>query len=209
MLKSQWLLYLWPGLPDLWRHGSWSGLALAGGFAALLNLTLAVSFIWTGWIGAEMRWMAWLALAICCAYATWSAQCAAQRPAEAAEGLFSRVQSEYLQGNWFAAEKLLSQLMQQNCQDVDAQLMLASLYRHTARLPEAEQALGRLSRLEGCEKWTLEIHRERQLLAARQDEPAANPAVTARRITTADPQASSALTSAPPSTSQSFTNRAA
>ena len=44
--------------------------------------------------------------------------------------------------------------------DVDAHLLLASLLRHTKRLNEAREQLQRLERLDGAEKWQMEIGRE-------------------------------------------------
>jgi cytochrome c-type biogenesis protein CcmH/NrfG len=82
----------------------------------------------------------------------------------AAEDLFRRAQSEYLNGNWIAAEQLLTQLVRSNPQDVDAQLMLASLLRRTGQLTEASQRLRKLEATDGAEKWRDEIKRERQLL---------------------------------------------
>jgi hypothetical protein len=59
--------------------------------------------------------------------------------------------------------------------------MLATLLRHTGRLEEAVEHLDRLQRMEGSEKWGLEIQRERELLAnplRRNTLPNGQPAVT-------------------------------
>jgi hypothetical protein len=53
--------------------------------------------------------------------------------------------------------------------------MLATLLRHTSRFDEATKQLNRLQRLEGCEKWALEIGREREWLRAARSETAASP----------------------------------
>ena len=51
MCRMPWCFYLWPGLPQMWLYGSWSGLAVALGAAAMLDVLLLVSFGWTELIG--------------------------------------------------------------------------------------------------------------------------------------------------------------
>ncbi len=46
------LVYLWPGLPQLWLAGWWWGLALAAGFAVLVDLLLVVSYVWVELLSA-------------------------------------------------------------------------------------------------------------------------------------------------------------
>ena len=70
----------------------------------------------------------------------------------------------YLKGNWFEAERLLGRLLRRNVRDVEARLMLATLLRHTGRRDEAVGQLDLLVRLDGSERWELEIRRERQQL---------------------------------------------
>jgi hypothetical protein len=82
--------------------------------------------------------------------------------------------SEYLKGNWFEAEVTLDRLLTRNVLDVEARLMLAMLLRHTRRDAEASQHLARLSRMDGAEKWQLEISREQARLAERAQETAGN-----------------------------------
>ena len=54
-----WCLYLWPGLPQMWLHGNWSGLVVALGAAVLLDVLLLVSFGWTELIGQNLRNILW------------------------------------------------------------------------------------------------------------------------------------------------------
>jgi thioredoxin-like negative regulator of GroEL len=70
----------------------------------------------------------------------------------------------YLKGNWFEAEYLLSGLLAANPRDVDAGLMLATLWRHTGRFDEALEGLARLERCEDAKKWQWEIGQERDLV---------------------------------------------
>ncbi|HOM17750.1 MAG TPA: hypothetical protein PK777_02195 [Thermoguttaceae bacterium] len=52
--------------------------------------------------------------------------------------------------------------MRENPRDVEARLMIATLFRHTRRWEEASRQLDQLERLEASRAWTLEIHRERE-----------------------------------------------
>ena len=179
MPQPRWLTCLWPGLAELWLVGSWSGLVQALGFAALLNGALAITLVWTELIGPELRFAWWTAIASYWLMGVWSAwRYTLARPQPDGD-LFSSAVSEYLQGNWFAAESLLQQLLKADTRDIEAQLMLASLFRRTSRLPEARAALDRLSRSRGAEKWELEIKRERGLLEQSPSEPLPLPAAEA------------------------------
>ena len=46
MRKTPWVMYLWPGLPQLWFYGSWAGLVTAVVAAAIFDLLLLGSFGW-------------------------------------------------------------------------------------------------------------------------------------------------------------------
>ena len=46
MSRMPWATYLWPGLPQLWFSGLWSGLVLAAGSPCSLTCWLAASFVW-------------------------------------------------------------------------------------------------------------------------------------------------------------------
>jgi hypothetical protein len=78
--------------------------------------------------------------------------------------LFVRAQAEYLRGHWYEVETLLGQLLDEQDSDVDAQLLLTTLYRRTGRIEEGQRKLEELERMDGAEKWALEIARERDML---------------------------------------------
>jgi len=80
------------------------------------------------------------------------------------DDLFKSAQAEYLKGNWFEAETLLGQLVEDQDSDVDAQLMLATLYRRTRRIEDGQRKLEELERMDGAEKWALEMAREREMM---------------------------------------------
>jgi len=169
MRRMTWAKYLWPGLPQLWADGAWSGLVLAVGSAVLLNLLLLSTFVWIELLGGKLLAFGWLV-----AGAVWAVSAGlaclsdkrrrGQHQANSTEHLFRHALGEYLRGNWYEVETLLGRLLRCEPRDVEARLMLATLFRHTRRLPQARQQLLRLERLEGCEKWSLEIGAELNLL---------------------------------------------
>jgi thioredoxin-like negative regulator of GroEL len=92
-------------------------------------------------------------------------------PSDRTADAYVEAREQYLKGNWFEAECLLSRILKRNPRDLEARLMLATLLRHTGRRDEAARQLDRLERFEGSGKWVLEISRERQQLqAAKSDE---------------------------------------
>jgi hypothetical protein len=155
----------------LWWRGDWRAMLSAIGFAALFNLALVCTFVWpnyaptwvivTGWIVIILywTWSAWHAFRCLSAF-----EVAGGRPL--VDQLFERAQKEYLARDWFEAESLLKRILREKKDDVDARLMLATLYRRTERSAEADQCLCRLERMDGAEKWALEMGRERNLLAS-------------------------------------------
>lgn len=166
MSNGRWLTCCWPGLAELWLVGSWSALATAVGFAMLLNLALAASLVWSQLLADEVRLALWTAVGSLWLFGVWSAwRTTLSRPVPDGD-LFSQALGEYLQGNWFAAEALLEQLLKADARDFEAQLLLASLFRRTNRTQESRTLLDRLARSPGSEKWLLEIEREKLLVDA-------------------------------------------
>lgn len=170
MGRTPWWTYLWPGLPQLWRQAGWGSLAVAAGFAALVNLALASSLVWSELLTPGPRIGVWAAVAVVwtgSAFVSYWQQC--RRPVEqahgTAEGAFALALDHYLKGNWFEAEHVLRELLGRDPGDVDAGLTLATLFRHTGRHDEALRQLDAIERLEASGKWELEISRERELLA--------------------------------------------
>lgn len=162
-------MYLWPGLPQIARDGSWAALAMAIGFAALVNVALTATLVWSELFSAGVRNLVWMAvLAIWAGSAVvsyrWDRRYAARRNAGAADGAFIEARDHYLKGNWFESEQVLRGLLGQNPRDLDAGLMLAALLRRAGRPDEARRELDRLKRLDGSEKWEPEITRELELL---------------------------------------------
>jgi hypothetical protein len=151
-------------------------LALAVGFAALLNSVLLTTFVWTEWVGSTGKLASWVLVGtVWLAALVVSRRSIARQHAErqrvgepessAAEDLFPKAVNEYLQGNWFKTEAICQTLIQNNPRDLDAQLMLATLLRRCRRFDEAARRLDQVQRLEGAEGWEREIAQERARLA--------------------------------------------
>jgi hypothetical protein len=162
--------WAWPGVPQLWRGGEWQGFASAAAFALLLNLQLLTSFIYTellpttlvalGWIGLLGFWIGGLVL-----NRRWSRR--QLRTADARkleETLYEEAFHDYLQRNWIAAETKCRELIRRRRGDVDARLLLATVLRHADRWEESARELDALAKIEGSEKWALEMALERRSL---------------------------------------------
>ena len=169
MRDRPWILSLWPGLPRLWLQGELSGLLLAVVFAGLLQVALVTSFIWQELVPIELRATTWVTLG--CVWLVSAAKSyrnlpylSGQRYHDSIDALYHEAQTEYLKGNWYQAEALLQRVLREDVGDVDARLMLASLYRHVRRTGEAREQLRQLERFKLARKWQLEIRQEFELL---------------------------------------------
>ena len=172
MRAAGWITCLWPGLSRLWFRGEVLGLLTATAFASLLNLLLVATFIWPELVHPVVWYAGWLIVTVfwCCGF--WRSvrrwpELTGRALAGAGEDLFIQAQAEYLKGHWFEAETLLRQLLRHCNRDVDVLLMLATLYRRTGRLDEAEKQLDRMDRLDEARKWRWEIAQERETLKQR------------------------------------------
>lgn len=164
------MAYFWPGVSQFWGRDVRSGLIVAIGFSILLNLTLVCTFVWTellavalvrtAWIVILTTWVGWAILAY-----TWDRKYGATLASGVTNALFERAQRYYLESNWFEAERVLRKLLRHDRRDLDARFLLATLFRHTGRVQEAEEELKRIELQEGAQKWELEISRERLSLS--------------------------------------------
>ena len=172
MRLNYWIASLWPGLWRAW-HGEWRGLALAVSFAIGLNVALLSSFgLLRESAGglpdhtvAAMSWLLVLGLWSC--GLIWARRGWPVVPTksdlneESVTEQFRQAQQEYLRGHWIEAETLLRRLLRENSQDLEAQLLLASVQRRTRQWNEARKTLRALqenSRAAG--KWLMEIEAE-------------------------------------------------
>lgn len=166
---------VWPGLPQLWLGGEWAGLSWAGVFAVAVNFQLLTTLVYqesfsstavsAGWIAVAGLWGAGIA-----ANRRWLKKFARSAETERIEQtLFAGAFHDYLQADWIAAETKCRELIKRRRGDVDARLLLATLLRHTKRVDEARQQLDLLAKLDGSEKWSMEIAAERRSLDEERD----------------------------------------
>ena len=192
---------LWPGLPQLWMAGDWSGLALAVGFACLVNLLLLTTLHWTEWLDAGLKIAGWTAVGVLwCASAVSGWRWMACREQTAArlrqEDLFPRALGEYLKGNWYEAEAACHEMLRRTTGDVEARLLLATLLRRTRRFAEARGQLEQLTRLDAAAAWQAEIDSENERLAEAEEQAALEASQSLETLVTNDP-----MTQVPPAMS--------
>jgi len=169
MRRTEWILCAWPGLARIWLRGDWYALLGATAFALVLNAALICTFVWPDLVSPTIRTAAWGLVAV-----TWlvTGAFSARRlsagqksqPENLDDHLLIKAQTEYLQGDWYEAEKSLLLMLQEQPLDADARIMLASLYRHTKRPDLARRELKRLRQQEPTGKWQMEIEHELQRL---------------------------------------------
>lgn len=162
---ASWITCLWPGLRRLWYAGDFSSLLLAVVFATLLNLALWASFVRYDTVSATWRVWAWVSLTAFWVFGLWQGGWHETTPEDVAQGnnqqdLFIRAQSQYLKGHWSESQKLLEQLIRRDPGDVEAQLLLASVFRRARRIDLSRRQLGQVQDCPGAGKWRFEIGRE-------------------------------------------------
>ena len=169
MRRLSWAIYLWPGLPHLWRRGSWKGLVVAMTFGWALSLTAVATYGYSDflsgvagsgvWVVLGLVWLGLLAVSL-----RWDASPLNMPKSVPDDDTYPKALDYYLKGNWFQAERLLRERLEQEPRDLEARLTLATLLRHTPRAADARAELDRLEKLEGAQRWVWEIQRERELL---------------------------------------------
>jgi hypothetical protein len=160
--------------------GSWTGLLLAVSFAAVVNLLLLASLVWGELVSAALLRGLWLSagaiwLVAACVSGWRRRGSVVESAAAESEDLFRTAQSEYLQGNWIAAESVLRRMLEADARDFEARLLLAALLRRTKRYKEARRELGCLERLDRASLWTPEIEHENRWLDQLEEETNSQP----------------------------------
>jgi hypothetical protein len=166
MRKVPWIAYLWPGLPNVWYSGSGSGLLKALAAAAALNFTLLAWFGWSELLGVGIRNAIGGVLALLWVISAVVDYAKLRRHSQPRRGpdVFAQATDCYLQGDYFQAEQLLCRSLRSDPHDLDARLLLATVYRRQKRRTDAARQLDEIARCDGAIKWSLEIDRERALL---------------------------------------------
>ena len=163
-------------------------------FAALLNLAVLARFVWPELLSAKLATAIWALVGI-----FWLAGLVRSIGYLTPDGrlprgegdTYAEAMQEYLRGHWYESEAILRQLLMENSRDLEARLLLSSVLRHTGRYEDSERQLGQLERLDGSQKWRLEILQERsrlqQLLETEDEEVEPSEAVKAEETADSDP----------------------
>ena len=167
---------MFPGYSGIVQYGHRSFLAIALGFALLLDAFLMVNFYWTALITSNQRNIllivllgAWVALTLAASF--WKHQLASIKPEEHDE-TFRQTICHYLRGDWFAAESQILPYIKKYPKDIEMLLLQATMYRRTERYEEALLVLDKLQLLQNSRYWYVEIETERSLTTAmRSSEP--------------------------------------
>lgn len=164
MPKRFWIVALsaWPGLAQIWSGQEALGLAVAGLFATLLNLSVASGLIWTEAFGPG--WSGFFgALALCVwagafAYTLWWSW--AKHPighrAEI-DRLFREATEAYLRGHWQDARGRFERIVEMDEGDADALMQLGTLFVRSEQPALARRSFRRCLESEGGAKWRWEI----------------------------------------------------
>lgn len=170
-------LFCWPGLPGLWQRGHWPSLVLAVAFSLVLNFALVSTFVWPGMLNSVLIWAIWpivLTAWFVFGWISWRHSQVqpqiSERSDEIDATLFIQAQTEYLTGDYTQAELLLHKQLKAYPRDVEARLLLASLYRRSNRTEKATEQLSSLQKLDERMPWEFEIQRERRLVGDQQSE---------------------------------------
>lgn len=168
----------WPGYRGLAQYGLWSQLAVSLLFALFLDAFLVSCFFWTDVVSATRfkflvpgLLMAWSLLMIVAGLGRKRFE--ALLAADEKDETFRKATVHYLRGNWFETESILIPALKKNPRDIEAMLLLATLYRHTKRYSEALVVLRQLEHFDGAGRWFLEIHEEHRLIRTAINEDAA------------------------------------
>ncbi|QDU54716.1 hypothetical protein Pan181_08990 [Aeoliella mucimassa] len=159
----------------------------------MVNLAIVNLFIWPELMEPRAKWVGGAALLLLWLAALWETRGELRRQAERrraeregtidpeterleqqqaeADRQLMIAQRQYLAGDWVEAERTLIDWVRNNRQDIEAQLLLATLWRHLGRSRQAVRRLQKIARLEAADKWHFEIERELQILETDHNNP--------------------------------------
>jgi len=169
------VVQMFPGYSGIVQYGHRSFLAMALGFALLLNAFLIANFYWTALIATSQRntllvalFGAWVVLILVAARRKQQLDTIAKP--EQHDETFHQTICHYLRGDWFAAEAQILPYLEKHPKDIEMLLLQATIYRHTERYEEAMLVLDKLSLLQDSRFWHDEIQTEHSLIAAAQND---------------------------------------
>lgn len=166
--QFRWLCLI-PGLAPAWLVGQPLGLIELLAFTLILNSLFIATWVWPQWGPAWLVWSGWLCCAVFWVVSAIHAQWRLPKwlgttPKVPLRDFFVEAQREYLKGNWFDAEALLTKRLTECPDDIEAALLLAGVFRRTNRWNQCSTCLMQIRLRESAALWLLEIEREQQLL---------------------------------------------
>jgi hypothetical protein len=173
-LYPRWLCFV-PGLAPAWLAGHPFALLELLAFTLTLNSLLIATWVWPQWGPTWLIWSGWLFCAlfwvVSAIHAMWRLpKWLGTNPKVPTRDFFVEAQLEYLRGNWFDAEALVSKRLTECPDDIEAALLLAGILRRTKRWNQCATCLLQIRLRESAGPWLLEIEREQQLLQRELDE---------------------------------------
>lgn len=170
-------LYLWPGMASLLVRPTFTAWLGNAAMAAIFHLALAAAILWPNWLTSTERGLLWAALGVAwltgvaCSY-RFVRQHTQRSQHRSLPDPFPEAIHAYLAGNLVQAESLVRAILRESPRDVEAALLLATIWRRRGRLDAAEKLLRNLARLEVAYPWLWEIERELVRVAQAREEQA-------------------------------------
>ena len=165
-LDNKFYLYcLWPGLPELWLRGRLSALPTAIAFACGLNFLLVARFMYPEWMTfSYVRIAGWVGV-LAWFYCTIKnvrdlPSMIHPRKASKKPDRFADAHIAFLRSDYGRAETLLKECLDIEERDPPALLLLAAVYRQTARFEESRGCIELLRVTEAADRWWLEVDAE-------------------------------------------------
>lgn len=169
MDNKLYLTCLWPGLPELWWRGRLTALPTALAFGLALNGLLVARFIYPEWLTYSLvrvgGWVGVIAWFYCTIKNMRELPGLIQpRKASKKPDRFGDAHLAFLKSDWARAEVLLKDCLSIEERDPPALLLLAAVYRHTARLEFCRVCIDKLRTTEVADRWWLEVDAEEKRL---------------------------------------------
>lgn len=168
MKKSLWL-WMIPGLAAVLVRPSWSAWLASVLLSACFQVALIGSFLWPEMLSPVQRLALWGIVGggwLINAVVSWQMlrREESRLRRRQTQDAFPEALRFYLRGDRARAELVLRQLLREDPRDIEAALLLASVWRRQGRLDPARSLLANLANLEAADPWAFEIRREMEIV---------------------------------------------